>query len=509
MTAMQWPGRSGLSPDSVTYLDPARSLAEGRGLTHTYAYWDPVYGTGVLPTRSTLWPPGFALATAALARCGLDVGVAGRVVPLLGFALLPVPLYGLLRLLLRPVRALGATAVATTSFTMVALATEVASEMPFTLMATLALWLALKAWAAEGPGGRRLDWALASAAAGGAFLFRYVGIGCLAGVVLCALVRRPRSWVAVALSSVPGGLIVAAVAVRNWLTMGTPTQPLPRVHLFWSSLGESARGAIGEIIGWKELLGPHLALVRPREAALLAALIGAAAVAAADAVRAPRDGGPTAPLGVSVLVAVFLALSLGVTLGALMAVTGQVVEPRYVLVYLPWVLVLVAGWALQPAGTGGGPVRRLVAGAAGVAATLWIACQLILIARYPSTPDTEDYVSPGRDSAAVAWIRAHLDPRETVLTNRGAELAYWCPNPVLRLPRLPHSTHGVTTWRAVDDLAARTHAHYLVHVPGFPPALKYDRAEFDFVRGLDDPARFPERWSLRLPDAVVYAVGPR
>ena len=45
-----WSFGSGLSPDSVTYLDMAQNLAHGKGLTHRWAYWDPVYETGTLPT---------------------------------------------------------------------------------------------------------------------------------------------------------------------------------------------------------------------------------------------------------------------------------------------------------------------------------------------------------------------------------------------------------------------------------------------------------------------------
>ena len=48
----------GISPDSVTYLDLAQSVLSGGGLSHRWAYWDPVYETCHLPTKSTMWPPG-------------------------------------------------------------------------------------------------------------------------------------------------------------------------------------------------------------------------------------------------------------------------------------------------------------------------------------------------------------------------------------------------------------------------------------------------------------------
>jgi hypothetical protein len=83
ITLVYWPSTSGVAPDSVTYIDAAESIAAGRGFEHRWAYWDPVYALGVLPTRTSLWPPGVPMAIAAGIELGLDPVLAGQ---LLSFA---------------------------------------------------------------------------------------------------------------------------------------------------------------------------------------------------------------------------------------------------------------------------------------------------------------------------------------------------------------------------------------------------------------------------------------
>jgi hypothetical protein len=92
------------------------------------------------------------------------------------------------------------------------------------------------------------------------------------------------------------------------------------------------------------------------------------------------------------------------------------------------------------------------------------------------------------------------------LSNRGAELAYWLPNPVMRLPRLPHASHGSTSWDDVDRLAHKAGAHYLIHYRNYPEYAKYQQQEFDFLRTLDNPSAFLEREPQEFADAIVYKV---
>src|SRR5215213_1752407 len=77
-----WRASSGLSPDSVTYLDVATSVLQGQGLSHRWAYWDPVYETYALPTKTTLWPPGYSLAIAGVTSFGVEPVFAARLISL-------------------------------------------------------------------------------------------------------------------------------------------------------------------------------------------------------------------------------------------------------------------------------------------------------------------------------------------------------------------------------------------------------------------------------------------
>jgi 4-amino-4-deoxy-L-arabinose transferase-like glycosyltransferase len=515
LAAGQWSLRSGLTPDSVTYLDPARNLAAGRGLVHYWAYWDPVYETAALPTATTLWPPGYPMLIALLVTLGMDPTVSGRLISLLSFALLPLPVYGLFRYLLPPYRAILGTLVVVGFFPLFTWATSVATEMPFTLLVSLCLLLTLRA--RETADWRRAAalWALAGAFAAASFLLRYVGLVCVAGVVVGAatsprLESRARWLPAVVYSSLPGALAVVGVALRNWLVMGTLGQPVPTgTIIFWTTLPASLRALAAGVVGSKELLGTPWSLVRFLEVGLLGLLASLAAVSFARAFRTARRSHDRQPaeVRVSTFVALFFLVCLGLTLVALSRSGDKVLEGRYVVVYLPCVMVLVMGWALRGGFEEGGSGRQVATRAAVLASVLWVGCQAFLTGRSHSRA-TDGYVGSAGASPVVAWIKANVATGETVLSSRGADLAYWCPNPVLRLPKWPHSAKGVTDWKAVDDLARRAHARYLVHVVGYPEDAKYDRQEFAFLRSMDAPQNSPERFSVRLANAVVYGVGP-
>jgi hypothetical protein len=138
----------------------------------------------------------------------------------------------------------------------------------------------------------------------------------------------------------------------------------------------------------------------------------------------------------------------------------------------------------------------------------WALCQAAVIGLYFSAQD-EDFIAAGRRSPTIAWVKSHTAPTETILTDRGPDLAHWCPNPVLRLPRPPFSQQAVTSWEEIDGLARKAGARYLVHTIGFPETPVWDGARaFRFLRSLDRPEDFPQRKATVLGDSVVYEVGP-
>ncbi|MDO8479276.1 MAG: glycosyltransferase family 39 protein [Candidatus Rokubacteria bacterium] len=500
-----WSSGSGLSPDSVTYLDMAQNIAHGKGLTHKWAYWDPVYKTGRVPTATSLWPPGYPLAIAALVTLGVDPYFAGRLICLLSFTLLPLPIYGLARFFLPPARALLCTGVVMALYPTVVFASSVTAESPFLLLSTLSLLYTIRGLQAQTPREMTYCWLTASAGAGAAFLLRYVGVACVAGVVIAALLpvtkRNLRSRALhLAAAAGPAGLVVGAVFLRNWVVSGALVYSSHGGDLFWSTLGNSVRATVASIFGWKDLLGPRLSLLRPFELALLGGLIGLALLSFWQTSAAMRKHQLPLPGAVpSGVIGLFIVLGLAVAVRGC-ATVGVPLETRYVTIYLPWCFVLLLGWALRV----GNPA--IASRWVHLACILWLLCQLAVTALYVSSQE-EGYIAAGSRSPTIAWVKMNVAPNETILTNRGPDLAYWCPNPVLGLPRPPFSAKGLAGWDAVDSLASKAHARYLVYSFGYPETPRWDAEEFRFLRSLDTPEKFPERNPISFSDGVVYQVG--
>jgi len=508
-----WSFGSSLSPDSVTYLDMAQSLAQGRGITHRWAYWDPVYQTGTLPTATTLWPPGYPLTIAALVTLGFDPYFAARVICLLSFALFPVPIYALSRFLLSSGRALICTVVVIALSPILEFHFGVAAEPPFLLLSTLSLLYTVRGLQAQTSHEATYSWLTASATAAAAFLMRYAGVACAVGVVVAALLPggkkglQPRA-VRRAVTAGPAGLVLAAVFLRNWFVSGAFGWPLPGSDRFWQTLWPSVRAIAGSTIGSKDLLGPHLSLLRPLELVLLAGLTGLAVVSLWRARAAARNHHIPLPGGLpSAVIGLFIILGVAVPVRTV-AVLGVSIESRYITIYLPWCFVLLLGWALRVGDHDTWVPRAVtVLRCAYVACLLWVSCQFVVSALYFSSRE-EGYVAAGSRSPTIAWVRMNVPRTETVLTNRGADLAYWSPNPILRLPRPPFSK-GLESWDGVDRLANKAKARYLAHFFGSPETPKWDEPEgFRFLRMLDMPERFPERRPISFRDGVVYHIGP-
>lgn len=510
-----WSSRSGLSPDSVTYLDMAQSLAAGKGLTHRWAYWDPVYTTGQLPTATTLWPPGLPLAIAVLTKMGVDPYFAGRLISLLSYGALPLPLFGLSRFLLPPTKALLCTGLVMMLFPVFVSSFAIATEPPFLFAATSSVLFTICAITVTSSRNAALYWLGASAAAGGAFLLRYVGLACAASTFIVAVVTVRRDsnkpqWVRLALAAGPAGIAITLVLLRNWLVAGTLDPTWPGADIFWSTLIPSMRAAIGALIGSKELLGRWLSLfLRPAELCLLIGLLMLAMLSFYQACVSARSNGTRIP---GAIVTGILGLNILLYLALVMLAVGHKgmnIEERYLTVILPWCFVLLIGWALragshEPSSAG----RGRMASWAYLHCFFWIFCQsAVSICYVYAVPQEVNHIVAGKHSPTIAWIRTSVAANETILTNRGADIAYWTPNPVLRLPRLPHSAVRVTSWGDVDCVAMKLHAQYLVHFRGFPEELKYDREEFEFLRALDISENFPERKLISFDDAVVYRVG--
>ncbi|MFI5371878.1 MAG: hypothetical protein ACHQ52_09990 [Candidatus Eisenbacteria bacterium] len=220
----------GFTTDSESYLDVARSLNAGHGLVqHVADFWRPR-----LPDPLGLWPPLYPLVTAGIARLGVPLEVAARMVSALAF-----PVFALMFLSLAvELLGVGAAALTTTLVTVSTLAVVFAagmawSEMLFLALSTGALLGLIRVadTSRSGRDGARPDLILiAGALAGLAAVTRYIGVILLPiGFVWLLLTGRSGRVLVV-------WLLAAALPPLAWTThnlahFGAPIGPgLPRTH---------------------------------------------------------------------------------------------------------------------------------------------------------------------------------------------------------------------------------------------------------------------------------------
>ncbi|MEN6450409.1 MAG: hypothetical protein ABFC96_07960 [Thermoguttaceae bacterium] len=194
---------NGLSPDSASYIDCARSIVAGRGFEVR------PFGGLDSPLRQPLdaFPPGYSLLTAGLVRLGVgDAYEAARAVTV-GcsglFLLLALAFYA--RTLPPWSAALAGLALAATP-AMLIYETACLSDGPYTLLAAASLLLLLKATPAseaDGPTSRRprVGWlAFAAGLVGGfAWCVRNVGVALFVASLAYFVMQMPRLRLAVAI----------------------------------------------------------------------------------------------------------------------------------------------------------------------------------------------------------------------------------------------------------------------------------------------------------------------
>lgn len=502
--AMLAQGASGLMPDSVTYLDMASQWRAGQGLTHRWAYWDPVYETARLPTHTSMWPPGYSILIALAATVTGSLQVAAKLVSAISFGLLAIPLYGLARVLVHADLALVAAAAAMCAAPLVMCATAIAAEATFLLLFAASLGFATQALYAREARAAGVWLLFAGICAGASVWIRYVGLGAVAGVVLVAALRartaaKRETAPLLAAGGAPAIALAAALFLRErWVSGGLPLS-WPGGQIFWSTLDDAGRGIVAELVSSPSALGllPWMILVIVQAVALLVLLVSATRNPPASAECDPSGGRRAGPFFAAV--AAFLIPYLAVMIAARHA-SGMNIEPRFVTILAPIVAVAFFAAAQRGAANRG---RR---GAAIASIALLAACQALVSATRMDLAE-DNYIARARGSDWLAWIAPRTSPREPLLATRGAELACCLPNPVLRLPRLPYSRRSAANWNDVDDLADRFGARLLVHGVGQRGVGRFDPEAQRWLESLDRPEAHHERVLASFPDCIVYRVG--
>ena len=216
--------------DSESYLDVARSVFEGHGLSQQVVdFWRPA-----LPDPLGLWPPLYPVVVATLARLGVPLERAATLVSQLAYPAFGLLFHALALLLLPATGALVVTLLACGTLA-VAFASGMAwSEMLYLALSAGALLMLVRllehgvALSRESRVVRAA--VLAGSLAGLAALTRYIGIVLLPLGLVALTLGRVRTRVLVAWA-LPALLLPGLWCTRNLLRFGSPLGPgLPHAH---------------------------------------------------------------------------------------------------------------------------------------------------------------------------------------------------------------------------------------------------------------------------------------
>lgn len=500
---------SGIDTDSVTYLDAARAVQSRGDVAHRWAYWDPIYDTGALPTPVSLWPAGYPCLIAWVEPLAGDFAAAARWISLIASAAAALPMFLLARRLVAGPGAALATLTAMSSVSVGHYATQVATESTFTLALGAVLLLSALALEHSRRGGAAVVMllALASVCAGLGLTQRYVGLALIGGVGLVALLCacRATGWTragVVLAAALPAGAACWLVMFRNARVAGVDALGWPGADLFWSTLPDALRSTVTLVTGaqspsgrWWLLSTYGLAVVT----LLLAAGVGSAQARRSASAKRPAQPPRSSASAVLVTTALFMTLLVMLTLVARVR-QGMNLEPRLILPAMPWLLTLLVALAWRQASS----LRRAAVTAAALGLTALQAHATATLTRTSAA----DIGKPGATQAAH-WLVAHLPPDQVLLTARGAEFAAALPNPIVRLPRLPYARATVHDLAALDALADRFEAAWFAQIAGARPAARFDAAQQALLDRLLTLETSPERAVLRIGDVQLLQVGSR
>ena len=329
-----------LTPDSLTYLGMARTLAEGHG------YSSP-FGAPGLPAE-TRFPPLYPTLLAGANVAGVSVLRWAAWINAAAFAALIVLVAAMVYDLSRsaPAMVLGA-ALTLTFVPLLDLYVHVWSEPTYLVWQVLGLWM-LARYNARGA---RTDLAIAGVAASLAALTRYAGLALLpAGlIVLLAARRRPLRARLVdcvaytAITAIPLGLWL----VRNVLEAASATG---RTVSYRPIHSDRLHRAFVTVSGWIDMLR----LGAPAGLWWLAALLVVALAAGLvwyrsfDGFRNDAGWGLVAALVFVVVYAAFLLVSVAVTATGV-HFTGRILSPLLLGLILAAAMACQVSWSASPA----------------------------------------------------------------------------------------------------------------------------------------------------------------
>ena len=172
--------------DSAAYIEAARNLRAGKGLTVS-TLW--VYPIDRDTQQLSWWPPGYSLMIAWVSSFNINEKTAATIIPKFFFLLLPFAFFLVLRFFMRDAPAFASAVIITFMWPTSALSLMALSDLPFLFVSLLSFYLLFKSLA-----GKQVHYSfMAGMSAAFAVAIRYMGynlfLGTVTGLLLALFMR--------------------------------------------------------------------------------------------------------------------------------------------------------------------------------------------------------------------------------------------------------------------------------------------------------------------------------
>ncbi|MEX2015407.1 MAG: glycosyltransferase family 39 protein, partial [Candidatus Hydrogenedentales bacterium] len=406
------------TPDSLFYIDAARNLNAGRGLSSSMAELDRLMAADqALPVSFTLWAPMYPLAIAGVALTGIPPTAAAFVVAVVAYGGVLFAAFLLAQRMAGPVA--GALAVGLLAHLppLLMCGQTAWSETLGLTFLLLSLWLLARPRSDDGQNVRQLlEPNLAGVLAGLAFATRYaLGPIVVLGPAVYLAQRGRSGWRQAAAFGAGGAVAVLPVALRNFTRSGIP----------------AGGGATASEVTFADIAWRALAAMREsywQDSFLFRAIVVAMIIAVGASVVWQRIR-PKNPLEATKsfwpnarVLASWAALYLAFLLVAQLRVRVDPLNVRLLLPVLVVVPPLVAAALVRYA-----LPQRVAAGFAAVLLAVAIVPQannarLIAGMRLPPVYDVAERIPA---VGAIAWLAERVQPHDFIIAEDGLDLPFY------------------------------------------------------------------------------------
>ncbi|MGQ0549334.1 MAG: ArnT family glycosyltransferase [Armatimonadota bacterium] len=425
----------GFDPTGMIYVDMARHIAAGDGITASIFFPSHVPKH---PSPIALWPPMYPAAIALLSLLGIAPALAARVISVAAFAASVVLVWRLGTVLFGDAVGITAAVLMLAWPPVIGIAAMALSENLFVMFVLLSVLLTvrvLKVTALERPYRLAAAGGLAMAAA---TLTRYPGLA-LAAIGAAALFVGLRgrawrdrlaltsAWVAAAL--LPPMLLLVRNRLVTGALIGTGRPPDDGGLAYHTLYAVKAVGTDGLKLLWRVTVLPEALGLDSR--VMILVVLGAFGAMLFGVVRSSRVRGgiraaviapvatPEARVAAAVGLGYWAAMAVARSVTSFEPLNTRMLMPAYPLVLLGAVVMVVT--FAERIG-----VRRV--GVAGAVAAL-VAASLALVVVPRSVAAGGPRLAPDPAPAWVTWAAANTPPDAPILGNRSAEFNFYLARP--------------------------------------------------------------------------------